>query len=91
MIVSDAAASFIEEQGGRLYVWPTRMRCCGGHWLDAAPSPAKRIEFARRAAGPGFELYLPAALARLPEELRLELRRFPHRVEAYWNGCAWIV
>jgi hypothetical protein len=26
----------------------------------------------------------------LPDELHLEARRFPRRIEAYWNGCAWI-
>jgi len=39
----------------------------------------------------GFELYVPAALGRLPDELHVEARRFPRRIEAYWNGCAWIV
>jgi hypothetical protein len=34
---------------------------------------------------------VPASLARLPDELHVEVRRFPRRVEAYWNGCAWIV
>jgi hypothetical protein len=91
VVVSKAAATFIEEKGGRLYVWPTKSACCGSRWLSAAPKPAKRIEFAPRAGVPGFELYMPVALARLPEELHLELRRFPRRVEAYWNGCAWIV
>ena len=91
VIISDAAASFIEEKGGRLYVWSTRARCGGGVSLRAAPAPAKRIEFARREDVRQFELHLPAALARLPEELHLELRRFPRRVEAYWNGSAWIV
>jgi hypothetical protein len=38
----------------------------------------------------GFELHVPADL-RLPAELHLEARRFPRRVEAYWNGCAWVV
>ena len=91
VIVSEEAASFIEEKGGRLYVWPTRAGCCGGRSLRAAPAAANRIEFARRGDLRQFELHMPAALARLPEELHLELRRFPRRVEAYWNGCAWIV
>ena len=45
----------------------------------------------RQLATDGFELYVPAGLARLPEELHLEVQRFPRRVEAYWNGCAWLV
>ena len=33
-----------------------------------------------------------ADLRELPDELHVELKRFPRRhVEAYWNGCAWLV
>jgi hypothetical protein len=39
----------------------------------------------------GFELLVPGDLARLPDTLEIEARRFPLRVEAYWDGCAWIV
>jgi hypothetical protein len=39
----------------------------------------------------GFELFVPVTLRRLPDELHVEARRFPRRIEAYWNGCAWIV
>lgn len=88
--ISDAAASFIEEEGGRLYVWPTKARCGGGRFLRAATAPPRRVEFARRGEVQRFELYMPAAFAPVPEELLLELRRFPRRVEAYWNGCVWI-
>lgn len=48
-------------------------------------------EFRLVASTGRFELLVPAGLARLPDELHLELRRFPRRVEAYWNGCAWVV
>ena len=91
VVASEPAASFIRERGGRLFVWPKANRCCGGTWLCAALQPSKRIAFARRDDVHHFELYLPAAIARLPDELQLELRRFPLRVEAYWDGCAWIV
>ena len=37
-----------------------------------------------------FELYLPQLLAQLPDELQFELRRFPRRLEAFWDGCAWV-
>jgi hypothetical protein len=39
----------------------------------------------------GFELLVPRNLARLPDRLDIVARRFPLRVEAYWDGCAWIV
>lgn len=91
IVVSQRTASFINEHGGRLYVWPQALRCCGGIMLRASTRPSKRIPFARSDTDADFELYMPAQIARPPEELHLELRRFPRRVEAYWNGCAWIV
>ncbi len=39
----------------------------------------------------GFELLVPQNLPKLPDELVVETRRFPRRVEAFWNGCAWVV
>jgi hypothetical protein len=91
IVASAAAFSFIEENGGRLYVWPKANRCCGGSRLLTSAQPSKRTEFARRKEVDQFALFMPAAIARLPDELHLELRRFPRRIEAYWDGCAWIV
>jgi hypothetical protein len=39
----------------------------------------------------GFELFLPRTIGRYPETLEIEQRRFPRRVEAYWDGCYWVV
>lgn len=83
IVASDAAVSFILENGGRLYLWPRASRCCGGKWLRASLEPAKRITFARRDEVREFELYMPAAIATLPDELEVDLARFPRRVEAY--------
>ena len=47
-------------------------------------------EFRRVESSTDFELYLPRTLTRLPEELHIEARRFPRRVESYWDGLAWI-
>ena len=91
IVASTAALSFIEESGGRLYVWPKANRCCGGSRLLASAQPAKRRQFAQQEDVVEFELFMPAAIARLPDELHLELKRFPRRVEAYWDGCAWII
>ncbi|HEY0416768.1 MAG TPA: hypothetical protein VGC78_10300 [Gaiellaceae bacterium] len=90
VVASAAARSFIQENGGRLYVWPKASRCCGGSRLLASPRPSRRIEFARRRDAGELEVFMPAAIARVPDELHLELKRFPRRVEAYWDGCAWI-
>jgi hypothetical protein len=91
VLASDPAAGLIAERGARLYVWPKKARCCGGlTTLVSAHEPPPGTEFRRETGCTEFELYLPAALARVPDELHVELRRFPRRVESYWNGCAWV-
>ena len=93
LVAPDSAVDFIQEHGGRLYIWTRRNRCCGGGFstLGAATEAPLKIEFRRADQQAGLELYVPAALGRLPDELHVEGRRFPRRVEAYWNGCAWVV
>jgi hypothetical protein len=92
IVASDAASSFVAEHGGRLFVWPTANRCCGGgSRLRTATHAPAHTTFESRPEATRFELFLPTAIARVPSELHLELKRFPTRVEAYWNGCAWIV
>ena len=84
-------ADVLQRQGGRLFVWPERGRCCGrgAITLETGPSAKEGVEFERVPAS-GFELYL-ARMGRLPEELHLDVhgRRRP-RVAAYWDGCAWV-
>ena len=92
LVVSDGAAQLIEERGGRLYVWVKKGRCCGAVRTLATSSEAPaRQEFRPIDADERIELMIPASLEPLPDELHLEARRFPRRIEAYWNGCAWIV
>jgi hypothetical protein len=91
VVASTSAAEAIREQGGRLYVWPRRGRCCGGTTTLAAATSAPAEKEFRRHDAPGFELYLPRRLARLPDELHLETCGRSRRIEAYWNGCAWVV
>lgn len=91
-VASDRALELIEEQGGRLYVWPKRARCCGSLTrLEASSSQPTGTEFRQVETGASFELYLPAHVGRLPDELHVEVRRRSQRIEAYWNGCAWVV
>ncbi|HLY85731.1 MAG TPA: hypothetical protein VKO84_04370 [Gaiellaceae bacterium] len=90
LVVSPPAADAIRERGGRLYVWPRRSRCCGGTTtLAAASAPPPEKDFRREAAA-GFELYVPTDLARLPDELHIDARGRSRRIQAYWNGCAWV-
>jgi hypothetical protein len=88
---SSEAVRLVQEQGGKLYVWAKRSRCCGGPlvFLETSDEPGGR-RFRPVAAEP-FELYLEASLG-LPEELVVEAagRRRRH-VHAYWEGCAYVV
>ncbi len=91
LLVSEPAARLIGSRGGRLYVWPKKARCCGGlTTLATSTEPGPGREFRSAASLDGVELFVPATLAPLPDELHVELHRFPRRVEAYWNGCAWV-
>jgi hypothetical protein len=91
VIAPDPAVQLIEQRGGRLFVWPTRSRCCGAlARLESSTEPPPNRVFRQVDAGSAFELFLPERLVSLPEELHVAIRRFPRRVEAYWNGCAWI-
>jgi len=92
IVASEAASRLIEESGGDLYVWPKKPRCCGSvTYLAASALPPAGRDFRRAAHTARVAVHVPVGLARLPEELHLEARRFPRRVEAYWDGCAWII
>jgi hypothetical protein len=91
VVVTEQAGELIASAGGRLYVWIRRGRCCGNATLRASTTAPRGRQFRRTASNTTFELFLPSGLSRLPEELQIDARRFPTRVEAYWDGCAWIV
>ena len=88
---SPEAVRLVEEQGGRLFVWATRARCCHGTvtYLETSSEPGERPF--RRVYSQGIQVYLEAHLAE-PEELVIEAsgRRHKH-VHAYWDGCAYMV
>lgn len=92
VVASEPASELIQAQGGRLYVWLKRGRCCGNvTTLSTANEPPAENTFRQVKSGGAFELYVPAAIARLPDELHIDVGRRRKRVEAYWNGCAWVV
>jgi hypothetical protein len=92
VVVSESAAGLVEADGGRLYVWLKQSRCCGAAIrLASSSAPPTGRRFRRVTGFDRFELYVPETLDRLPDELHVESKRFPRRVEAYWNGCAWVV
>jgi hypothetical protein len=91
IVASALAVDLITERGGRLYVWLKRDRCCGGITrLVTASEPPSGREFRRVGPSEGFDLHMPVGLSRLPDELHIDVRRYPRRIEAYWDGCAWV-
>jgi hypothetical protein len=89
---SSEAIELVQAQGGKLYVWAKRARCCHGSltFLETSSEPGER-SFRRVPADTGIELYLDERL-HAPDELELDvggLRR--KHVHAYWNGCAYVV
>ena len=94
LVASSEAVAFIREHGGRLFVWPERTRCCSGAAirLKASVEPGPGREFGPAHPNDQIELFFPLQLGQPPDELHLELhgRRHP-RIDAYWNGCAWVL
>jgi len=91
VIASPEAVEFVHLRGGRLFVWTKRGRCCGAGltWLEASTEDPGGRDFERIDAP--FDLYV-ALGGHGPEELHVDARgRRRRRVEAYWNGCAWVV
>jgi hypothetical protein len=82
---------FVADHGGRVFVWisvhpgfPASL-CL----LETALKPPMRDVGFRRIGGPGFDVYLESTQRTWPKVLEFALKR-RRRVEAYWNGLAWI-
>ena len=92
IVAPDEVRRFIASHGGRLYVWISvhpgvRFTLC---LLDTAlEHPANGDLYFRRIPADGFDLYLEARQRIWPKTLEFALRR-RRRVDAYWNGLAWI-
>jgi hypothetical protein len=92
LVASPEAVNYVAEHGGQLFFSPKRGRCARSvTWLETSTDPDPRREW-RKVVDEPIEVFGPAGLARLPAELHVEVRRFPRRhVEAYWDGCVWVV
>jgi len=88
------AAEFIHARGGQLFVWPAEHRSARltlAFLQASVDPPARALDFRRVEAG-DFLLFLHPALTTFPEELLVVLRGRRHpRIEAYWDGLAYIV
>jgi hypothetical protein len=88
---SPEAVRLVQAQGGKLYVWAKKTRCCGGSliFLQTSSEPTERPF--RRVRANGIELYLDDRL-REPDELELAVGGVRRKhVHAYWDGCAYVV
>ena len=91
VVASPEVRQIVREGGGRLFVWAKTSRCCGAITYLKASLEAPEREF-RRVEAEGMEVYLAAGIRELPEELHVEARgRRRRRLEAYWDGCAYVV
>jgi hypothetical protein len=90
---SNAARDLIRECGGSLYVWATDHRCCGGRLtlLDSSTSAPHTGFGSESIEADGFTVFLDAGRRGRPAELVLEVRGVRRkRIEAFWNGCAYV-
>lgn len=61
-------------------------------FLEAATSKPTRGVLFRSVAAEPFVVLFPERTSRLPDELHVEVRgRGRRRVEAYWDGCAYVI
>jgi hypothetical protein len=93
VLASPEASALVHKLGGYLYVWPKHFRCCGGvMFLEAATSEPPRGVLFRSVAAEPFVVLFPESTSRVPDELHVEVRgRGRRRVEAYWDGCAYVI
>ena len=93
IVASPEAVELVRARGGSVYVSPKARRCCHGAaiWLEVAHERPADVSFERVGDG-GVDVFLPTDLARRPDELQLEARgRRRRRVEAYWDGCGFVI
>jgi hypothetical protein len=87
------AEAFVRERGGHLYVWTDRTRCCGGAMtlLQTSMDPPERGGDFHEFVGEGFKLSFDSGRLAPPDELHLALKGWRRkRIDAFWNGCAYI-
>ena len=91
VVAPDEVRDFVASHGGRLYVWISvhhGVRCTLSLLETSLEHPRRGDLDFRRIRARGFDLYLEATQRIWPMTMEFALRR--RRVEAYWNGLAWI-
>jgi hypothetical protein len=90
LVAEQRTLEHVADRGGAVYVWPHGLRCCAGrsYVLDASTSRPRGAEFLPLHEEGGVSIWATPGLLE-PEEIHLELDR-RGRVQAFWNGQAWI-
>jgi len=93
ILATPEARTFIRERGGLLFVRPVRhggFRAILTTLRASTEPPADALDY-QRFETKGFLLFLPPRI-KPPFELHVEVRgRLRRRVEAFWNGCAFVL
>jgi hypothetical protein len=86
------AMKLIRARGGMLFVWiEAGMR--GMRYLRTSMEPPEdALDWERIDSGNGFLVFTPPWM-RKPKNMQLEVRGFltKLRINAFWNGCAFVV
>nr|MBA2599525.1 hypothetical protein [Actinomycetota bacterium] len=93
VVADPEVGELVRQQGGRLYVWTDPHKCCSGNmtYLLTGSRPPARREFHAYDAD-GFELLFSPGNMNPPDELHLDVKGWrKKRVEAYWNGCVFVI
>jgi hypothetical protein len=92
VVASEDVRSYVEENGGVLYVSARRHQCCSGALvlLDATTCPPPDLAAYRPVETGDFPVRYRKSGRTEPDELVIELRGLRRkRPVAYWNGCAF--
>jgi hypothetical protein len=92
LVASEEVRSYVEANGGVLYVDARRHKCCSGPLtvLEASTrEPADPAGYRAFDSG-GFPVHLRTGDSDEPDELVIEMKGLRRRRPvAYWNGCAF--
>jgi hypothetical protein len=89
--MSSDAAEFVQQRGGRLWVWAAYGHlCCAGSpaWMHAATEPPPGLSGFSPVRADGVQVWFRGVGGQLPDVLEIGLRgRRRPKVAAYWDGC----
>ncbi len=93
--VNAEAGEFVRSRGGRLWAWAVHPRvCCWGTpaYLHAATVPPPGLSGFSPVHADSLEVWFRAPAGRMPDVLEIGMRGRRHpRVEAYWDGCTFVL